>query len=124
MTSEAQKRAVKKYDAENTRSVFLKLNTMTDADILDRLDQVESKQGYIKRLIRDDLRTRPLRLRKMIDLFDKFGAEQVEHRDAIHGDLVYYWNRDDFASGGKMERFADYTVERFEREFDCVVMVG
>lgn len=55
MTTEAQKRAVAKYDAENTRKIVLKLNTGTDADILKRLDTVGNRQGYIKRLIREDI---------------------------------------------------------------------
>lgn len=55
MTTEAQKRAVAKYDAENTRKIVLKLNTGTDADILKRLDTMDNRQGYIKRLIREDI---------------------------------------------------------------------
>lgn len=51
--------AVKKYDAANTTQVHLKLNLNTDADILARLEQVSKqeggKQGYIKRLIRQDI---------------------------------------------------------------------
>lgn len=56
MTSEAQIRATKKYDEENTVRLSLKLNKTTDADILDKLGEVESKQGYIKELIRRDLK--------------------------------------------------------------------
>lgn len=52
----AQARASAKYDAAHTVQVHLKLNTGTDADILQRLDQVGSKQGYIKGLIREDMR--------------------------------------------------------------------
>ncbi len=59
MASEAQARAVKKYDAVNTRQFHLKLNLNTDADILDKLDAVAKeeggKQGYIKSLIRKDI---------------------------------------------------------------------
>lgn len=54
-TSEARKRAVKKYDAANTVQVTLKLNRRTDADVLERLASVPSKQGYIKSLIRADI---------------------------------------------------------------------
>jgi hypothetical protein len=53
--TEAKRRAIKKYDANNTRQVHLKLNIKTDADILDHLEKQESVQGYIKRLIRDDM---------------------------------------------------------------------
>lgn len=54
-TTEAQKRATMKYEAKNTVQVHLKLNKKTDADILARLEKVESKQGYIKGLIRKDI---------------------------------------------------------------------
>lgn len=56
MTSEAQKRATEKYDAANTIQIHLKLNINTDRDIIDKLNSVESKQGYIKDLIREDLK--------------------------------------------------------------------
>jgi hypothetical protein len=45
----------KEYDVSNTVQIRLKLNKKTDADILDRLDAVPNKQGYIKGLIRDDI---------------------------------------------------------------------
>lgn len=54
-TTEAQRRAVRKYDDANTERVSLKLNKRTDADILERLGEVDSKQGYIKGLIRADM---------------------------------------------------------------------
>lgn len=43
------------WDKANTVQVKLKLMKSTDADILAKLDKVESKQGYIKSLIRADL---------------------------------------------------------------------
>lgn len=55
MTSDAQKRANAKYDAANTRKILLKLNIHTDKDILDHLDSIDNRQGYIKRLIRQDM---------------------------------------------------------------------
>lgn len=45
-----------RYDAANTTRISLKLNNRTDADILSRLEQEPSKQAYIKRLIREDLK--------------------------------------------------------------------
>lgn len=56
MTSQAQKKASAKYDKYNTRSILLKLNTTSDADILEKLDNEDNKQGYIKNLIRNDIR--------------------------------------------------------------------
>lgn len=54
-TSKAQKEAVRKYDATHTKQIMLKFNLETDADILAKLSEVENKQGYIKRLIREDI---------------------------------------------------------------------
>lgn len=53
--TEAQRRAQDKYDGKNTVQVHLKLNLYTDKDILDRLNSVPNKQGYIKDLIRRDI---------------------------------------------------------------------
>ena len=54
-STEAQKKAAAKYDKVNTRLIQLKLNKKTDADILDHLDSLSNKQGYIKELIRKDM---------------------------------------------------------------------
>lgn len=56
MTSEAQKRAAAKYDRDHTRQVMLKLNLSTDSDIIEKLDAVDNRQGYIKSLIRNDIK--------------------------------------------------------------------
>lgn len=55
VATEAQIKAQKKYDAANTKQLHLKLNRRTDWDVLEKLDSVPSKQGYIKELIRADL---------------------------------------------------------------------
>lgn len=44
-----------RYDATHTKRYNLKLNTSTDADIIEKLSNVPSIQGYIKQLIRTDL---------------------------------------------------------------------
>lgn len=59
MTSKAIRQSVAKYDAENTTQIKMKLNKKTDADILARLEEVKSKQGYIKALIRQDMQKAP-----------------------------------------------------------------
>lgn len=55
MLTESQKKAQAKYDKENTCQIHLKLNRRTDADVIQALDNAESKQGYIKGLIRADI---------------------------------------------------------------------
>ena len=47
--------AKKRWDAENTVQIKLKLNKNRDQDVIDKLNSVDSKQGYIKELIRKDL---------------------------------------------------------------------
>lgn len=46
-----------RYDAKMTRFIGLKLNKVTDADILDWLDEQPNKQGTIKEAIRHFLTT-------------------------------------------------------------------
>lgn len=47
--------SVNKYNKENTSATLLRFNKKTDADIIEILDQLENKQGYIKDLIRSDM---------------------------------------------------------------------
>lgn len=56
MTSKAQMDAVRRYDDTHTKKIMLKLNLETDKDILGKLESVGNKQGYIKELIRKDMR--------------------------------------------------------------------
>ena len=44
-----------KYNKKNTRQYCFRLNKKTDADVIKKLDEVQSKQGYVKELIRKDL---------------------------------------------------------------------
>ena len=44
-----------KYDSVNCTGFYLKLNNKTDSDIIAKLLEQESKQGYIKQLIREDI---------------------------------------------------------------------
>lgn len=56
MATEAQLKAQAKYDKKNTQQVVLKLNVKHDADILAKLQNEANKQGYIKDLVRKDMR--------------------------------------------------------------------
>ena len=58
MSTKARKRARAKYDKKTAVYVSLKLNKNTDQEIIERLAGEESKQGYIKRLIRQDMENR------------------------------------------------------------------
>lgn len=47
---------IAKYIKENVKQMCLALNVKTDRDILDKLETVDSKNGYIKSLIREDIK--------------------------------------------------------------------
>ena len=44
-----------KYDSTHCRAYNFKFNLVNDSDVIDRLEQEETKQGYIKQLIRQDI---------------------------------------------------------------------
>ena len=54
-TPNAHTRANTKYNKSHTKQVPLRFNLKTDADILEKLESVPNKLGYIKSLIRDDI---------------------------------------------------------------------
>lgn len=55
MASEAKLRADSKSNKINTKMICVRLSYNTDADIIKKLDEVDSKMGYIKELIRKDM---------------------------------------------------------------------
>ena len=56
MSTDAQKRASARYNARNTVQLAIRLNKATDADVIARIMEAPSKAGYIKELVRADLR--------------------------------------------------------------------
>ena len=50
-----QVKASIKYNAKNIKQIKMNLNKKTDADIIDHLDKCNNVQGYIKKLIRNDI---------------------------------------------------------------------
>ena len=56
MITEAQKRAMAKYDKTHTKQIKLKLHLENDKDIIEALEKVDNKQGYIKELIKKDIK--------------------------------------------------------------------
>ena len=111
----AQKKASEKYDRQNTRQVVLKLNLNNDADILQKFEEVENRQGYIKNLIRRDLRgnnnilsqdsirllIRPVAKKYNIDKIYLFGSY-------ARGDATPESDVDLMIEGGVFEGFQGY----------------
>lgn len=59
--------------------------------------------------------------KKRMREFFEFGFEQVQAKSIIK-ECNFIADAKDFAKGGKFERFADYTRERFENEFQCALL--
>lgn len=45
-----------RWDKENTVVITMKLNKNQDADIIEKLNSVGNRQGYLKELIRADIK--------------------------------------------------------------------
>lgn len=50
-----QYESTERWQKENLRRVVVKLHKINDIDIIERIDAETSVQGYIKRLIREDI---------------------------------------------------------------------
>ena len=74
-----------KYDAEHTKRYGLKLNTKTDAAIIEKLSSVDSMQGYIKDLIRRDIAMPPF-FNKLCEMIDEGShlKEVTENADGTY----------------------------------------
>ncbi len=55
MSTEAQKRAKKKYRSQRVRSITIDFYP-TESELVAFIDLQENKQGYIKNLIRQDIK--------------------------------------------------------------------
>ena len=53
--SEAKKKADEKWRRANLKQVKFNFNKPGDKDVLDKLDSVENKTDYVRRLIKEDL---------------------------------------------------------------------
>lgn len=98
MSTEAQRRASKKYTAANTKQIALVLNIKTDADIIEHLQKQANKQGYIKELIRRDIEEEKKIMKKwyLIDWKDgDMWNEQMdaETKEEAEEELFAAWNR-------------------------------
>lgn len=52
-SSDAQIRASMKWAASNLKQIKFNLNHETDSDIIEKLDSLPNKQGYIKAALRE-----------------------------------------------------------------------
>lgn len=65
-----------------------------------------------------------LRERTIKELFEVLGAEELIQKPSVPTiGKAYTWHAKDFSEGGEMEKFAEYTMARYEREFVCLLYV-
>ena len=55
MPTAAEKTAIAKYKAANTKQIKFVLNKRTDQELIIHLESIDNVQGYIKALIRADM---------------------------------------------------------------------
>lgn len=115
MATEALNRAREKYDAQNTRKYGLKLNTVTDADLITYLDGVPNKQGAIKAALREHIERRK-------SMFTKQDIEvMIEDYLADHPEYTEPWNAEDNFGYTEDEGplIVDYDTISYDPEVDC-----
>ena len=56
MPTPAERKAFAKYQAEHIKVYRFKLNDRTDGELIQHLDSQDNVQGYIKALIREDMK--------------------------------------------------------------------
>lgn len=76
------------YDKQNCTRVNLKLNNKTDADIISQLEKQESIQGYIKDLIRRDVKMN----RNIINFLNRHSEELFNGQKVTGYDRVFWAN--------------------------------
>ena len=123
MASEAQVKAQKKYDKAHTQSILLKLNVTTDADILAKLKESGNRQGYIKKLIRDDIRGNEkvlsvYALRLLVQpVAKKYGLSEVSlFGSYARGEATPDSDVDIMISGGNLTTVEEYFSVRRQME--------
>ena len=114
MATEAEKRATKKYDKENTVQVLLKLNKKTDKDILYELGTKYSKMGYIKDLIRKDIESM---MEKRKAELAKWNEEQ-DREDTMYELEVRRYNQYGEEIGGDPIYAMSDDLEEIEKAFE------
>ena len=88
MRTEATKAAKARYDAKTAKYYSLKLNTNTDREMIEHLAKQENVQGYLKELIRKDMKgAKPMTYKIKPEFLDLWGSDATEDTIITEDDL-------------------------------------
>ena len=86
--TDAKRKTNMDYDRKNTKLIGMKLNKNTDADILAFLEAKENVQGYLKELIRKDMKgAKPMTYKIKPEYLDLWGSDATEDTIITEDDL-------------------------------------
>lgn len=116
---DSRTKASAKYIKNNVKRIVLNLNINTDHDMIEYMESIENKQGYLKSLIRKDMEEKRMKKFSIEDL-QAWNEEQeredtlftVEHHfysKGINGNLI---ERDNDCCFAQTNNF-DEAMERF-----------
>lgn len=81
--------ATSEYDKKNCTRVNLKLNNKTDSDIIEKLEAVDNVQGFIKKMIRKEIKE-DMKMKRYIikpEYLDNFGPEANAMTELTDSDI-------------------------------------
>lgn len=121
-------RMIQKYetgdrDINNSSAItVIKLAKVLNVDVEDLLNE-ETQKRNIKTMTKEEmknLKTVNENYKTFKDVF-VFGFEEVTMKPCVHHGETITANRQEFAAGGKFEKFLDYPLNKFEEVFDVIL---
>ena len=100
--------ATAEYDKMNCTRINLKLNNKTDADIIRKLNRVENTQGYIKSLIRENMKEEKKMTSRLFYRGSKVG-------DTVIDDMIANLVDDDHDYETMRQNYVDFMIGEMEK---------
>lgn len=115
--TESQKRASLKYQANKAQ-----IKITVSPDQRERYQKLASSRGIsLTELITQQLGGLNMNIKnRTIKSIFEFGFEEIEQQNIIVNDNKYIYHLSDFTEG-KMKKYYNYTVGRFENNFCCIL---
>ena len=98
-----QTKASAKYIKNNVKRIVLNLNINTDHNIIEYMDGIENKQGYLKSLIKKDMEEKRMEKFSLEDLQE--WNEEQEREDTMYTVEHHFYRKD--INGNLIEKDGD-----------------